>query len=105
MRIGRIRSDYQATVGMMQQMHGGNHDIMRGDPTKVAQAVLRIASEKDPPLRLLLGSDAVFLAGVAEASRAAEDAQWRALSMSTDFDGIPPFSETPLAQMLMTKRS
>jgi NAD(P)-dependent dehydrogenase (short-subunit alcohol dehydrogenase family) len=104
MRIGQIRSEYQATVGLMQQMHGGNNDLMRGDPAKVAQAILRIASEKDPPLRLLLGSDAVFLAGVAAAARTAEDTQWKALSMSTDFDGLPPFSETPIAQMLVTKR-
>jgi hypothetical protein len=53
-----------------------------------------------PPLRLLIGSDAVFLAESFAAARAAEDAQWRTLSLSTDFDGLPPFAETAIARML-----
>lgn len=61
---------------------------MRGDPAKVAQAILKVASEKEPPLRLLLGSDAVFLAGLAAAARAEEDAKWKTLSVSTDFDYV-----------------
>ena len=56
-----------------------------------------VASEKEPALRLLLGSDAVFLAGVNAAARAEEDAKWKALSVSTDFDGLVDFSETPVA--------
>jgi NAD(P)-dependent dehydrogenase (short-subunit alcohol dehydrogenase family) len=104
MRIGEIRSDYQPTVGLLQRSHRANNDIMRGDPARVAQAILRIASEKEPPLRLLLGSDAVFLAGMFAAARAAEDANWRTLSLSTDFDGLPDFSQTPVAQMLTGRR-
>jgi NAD(P)-dependent dehydrogenase (short-subunit alcohol dehydrogenase family) len=104
MRIGEIRSDYLPTVGLRQRSHRANQDVMRGDPAKVAQAVLRIVSEKEPPLRLLMGSDAVFLAGVFAESRAEEDARWRSLSLSTDFDGLPDFSQTPVAQMLTAKR-
>jgi hypothetical protein len=56
-------------------------------------------------LRLLLGSDAVFLAGVVAAARAAEDARWKPLSMSTDYEGLVDFAETPIAKMLMATRS
>jgi NAD(P)-dependent dehydrogenase (short-subunit alcohol dehydrogenase family) len=104
MRIGEIRSEYEPTVGMLQRSHRANADIMRGDPAKVAQVVLRIASEKEPPLRLLLGSDAVFLGGVFAAARAAEDAKWREVGLSTDFDGLPDFSQTAVAQMLTGRR-
>ncbi len=65
MRVGAVRPDYQKTVGAMIEAQSGNADIMRGDPAKVARVILRIASEKRPPLRLLLGSDAVFLASLA----------------------------------------
>jgi NAD(P)-dependent dehydrogenase (short-subunit alcohol dehydrogenase family) len=105
MRIDQIREEYQATVGSFAQAFRKNADAARGDPAKAAQAVLRIASEKEPPLRLLLGSDAVFLAGVIASARMAEDAKWKALSVSTDFDGLVDFAETPIAKRLVGKRS
>jgi hypothetical protein len=39
----------------------------------------------DPPLRLLLGSDAVRFAEQAELARIEADRKWRDLSISTDF--------------------
>ncbi|HEY4884590.1 MAG TPA: oxidoreductase [Myxococcales bacterium] len=105
MHIDQIREEYQATVGSFAQAFRKNADAARGDPAKAAQAILRIASEKEPPLRLLLGSDAVFLAEVVTSARAAEDAKWKALSLSTDFDGLVDFAETPIAKRLVAKRS
>jgi NAD(P)-dependent dehydrogenase (short-subunit alcohol dehydrogenase family) len=95
MRVGAVRPDYQKTVGGMIEARRGNADIMRGDPAKVARAILPVASEKRPPLRLLLGSDAVFLASLALAERAKEDAEWKELSLSTDFDSLAELSENP----------
>jgi NAD(P)-dependent dehydrogenase (short-subunit alcohol dehydrogenase family) len=103
MRVGAVEPDYQKTVGAMIEARSANTGIMRGDPVRVAQAILRIASEKRPPLRLLLGSDAVFLASLFSAERAKEDAEWKELSLSTDFDGLVDFSETPIAKMLAEK--
>ena len=105
MRIDQIREEYQATVGSFAEAFRKNANAARGDPAKAAQAVLRIASEKEPPLRLLLGSDAVFLAGVVASARMAEDAKWKALSVSTDFDGLVDFAETAIAKRLVGKRS
>jgi NAD(P)-dependent dehydrogenase (short-subunit alcohol dehydrogenase family) len=104
MRTGDIQSDYQPTVGAMVEHHHANADITRGDPAKCAQAILQVTSEKEPPLHLLLGSDAVFLAGLIATARAEEDAKWKALSMSTDFEGLVPFSETPVAKLVMPGR-
>lgn len=105
MHIDDIRDDYKATVGAFVQMALGNADAAQSDPAKAAQAILEIASTKEPPLRLLLGSDAVFLAGVVAAARAAEDARWKPLSLSTDYEGLVDFAETPVAKMLMATRS
>jgi NAD(P)-dependent dehydrogenase (short-subunit alcohol dehydrogenase family) len=105
MHIDEIRDDYNASVGGFVQMARGMAGIAQSDPAKAAQAILRIASEKEPPLRLLLGSDAVFLAEIAAAARAAEDAKWKALSVSTDYDGLVDFAETPIAAMLVSQRS
>ncbi len=59
---------------------------MLGDPAKAAQAILHIAGVPQPPLRLLLGSDAAHLAQRLHEARTAEDAKWRALSVTTDAD-------------------
>jgi NAD(P)-dependent dehydrogenase (short-subunit alcohol dehydrogenase family) len=101
MQIDDMRSDYQATVGMMARMLRENHDVTRSDPAKVAKAIYQVTLEKEPPLRLLMGSDAVFLAHLVSAERAKEDARWDALSRSTDFDGLVDFAQTPIAKSLM----
>jgi len=81
-----IAPDYEATVSAVITSIFGNPEAARGDPAKVAQAILRLAEEKQPPVRLLLGSDAVRGAAAAVAERAAEDARWKTLSESTDHD-------------------
>jgi len=82
----------------------GNSDAAQGDPAKVARAVVALADEPSPPLRLLLGSDAVFMAELVAKARAQEDAAWKAISLSTDADGLPAFAETPVAQYLMSQQ-
>jgi NAD(P)-dependent dehydrogenase (short-subunit alcohol dehydrogenase family) len=78
--------DYEGTVGAGIRAVFGDPDRARSNPAKVAQALLRLADEKQPPLHLLLGSDAVALAAAAAKQRADEDARWQALSVSTDHD-------------------
>jgi NAD(P)-dependent dehydrogenase (short-subunit alcohol dehydrogenase family) len=81
-----IAPDYEGTVGAVIRATFGRADGARSDPAKVAQAILRLADEKQPPLRLLLGSDAVSIAAAAAVQRAEEDARWKALSESTDYE-------------------
>ena len=98
MRVLESRPEYQGVLAPFTHMRGDA--IMRGDPAKIAKAILRISEEKNPPLHLLLGSDAYFLANLVGERRRAEDAQWKSLSVSTDFDGLGDFSETPIARAL-----
>jgi hypothetical protein len=81
-----IAADYEPTVGKVLRATFGSPENARSDPAKVAQAILRLADEKQPPARLLLGSDAVAIASAAAEQRAQEDARWRELSVSTDHD-------------------
>jgi hypothetical protein len=65
-----------------------------GDPKKVAEVVVRLASHASPPMHLLLGSDAVHFAGLADAAREASGKLWQPVSLSTDFAAmgpVPPF--------------
>ena len=81
-----IAPDYQGTVSAVIRSVFGNPEAARGNPAKVAQAILQLAGHPQPPVRLLLGSDAVHMAAVAAAERAAEDVRWKQLSASTDYD-------------------
>jgi NAD(P)-dependent dehydrogenase (short-subunit alcohol dehydrogenase family) len=83
-----IAPDYEATVSTVIRAIFGRADRARGNPAKVAEAILRLADEKQPPVRLLFGTDAVEAAAVAAAERAKEDARWKDLSVSTDYDGF-----------------
>ncbi len=83
-----LSPDYEKTVGAGIRATFGDPARARSNPAKVAQAILRLAEEKQPPVHLLLGSDAVAVAAAAAAQRAEEDARWRALSVSTDFDPL-----------------
>jgi NAD(P)-dependent dehydrogenase (short-subunit alcohol dehydrogenase family) len=89
MTVHPVSEAYQDSLGAMMKLLGQYAGHERGDPAKGAQAILELAALKQPPLRLLLGSDAVHLAEQAAAQRAAEDAQWKALSLATDFDDAP----------------
>ena len=55
-----------------------------GDPERLAEAMVRLASETKPPLRFLAGSVAVTTADEKLARMRAELDTWRQLSVSTD---------------------
>jgi NAD(P)-dependent dehydrogenase (short-subunit alcohol dehydrogenase family) len=57
-----------------------------GDPAKVAQALIRIASEKQPPRRFIAGADAIGLAKQKVADLQAQIEAYRDLSSSLAFD-------------------
>jgi NAD(P)-dependent dehydrogenase (short-subunit alcohol dehydrogenase family) len=57
-----------------------------GDPARAAQVIIDITEVDDPPLHLLLGSDAVNVAATVAANLAASDAKWRKVSESINYD-------------------
>ena len=97
MRVPPISEPYQQTVGVMARMHEdiGSGSAL-GDPAKVAQVVLDVAAMDDPPLRLILGSEAYAYATAAAKARAESDAAWRHLSVSTDRDDATAAERDPL---------
>jgi NAD(P)-dependent dehydrogenase (short-subunit alcohol dehydrogenase family) len=80
------RPEYDDTVGKMARYQRDYTGNQPGDPAKAAAAVVHLASLAEPPLRLLLGSDAVRGVEQNDAVRAKEQAAWRDLSVSTDFE-------------------
>jgi NAD(P)-dependent dehydrogenase (short-subunit alcohol dehydrogenase family) len=97
MRVPPVSQPYQATVGAMARLHHGTDSPpVLGDPAKVAQVVLKIADMDQPPLRLILGSEAYAYATAAAQDRAASDAAWHDLSVSTDRDDATDADRDPM---------
>ena len=97
MRVPPVSEPYRATVGAMAALHhDGGSPLALGDPAKVAQVVLAVADMDEPPLRLILGSEAYAYATAAAAARAQSDAAWRDLTISTDRDDATLADRDPL---------
>lgn len=94
--IPDLLPEYEASVGAILTMMRSIKAEDSSDPRKVAQLVLKLAECDHLPAKLLLGSDALHYAGQAEAARAAEDAEWRNVSISTDVTATTPVSELQL---------
>jgi NAD(P)-dependent dehydrogenase (short-subunit alcohol dehydrogenase family) len=98
MRVPPVSQPYQATVGASAAMHSGGGDDSLGDPAKVPQVVLAVAGMAEPPLRLILGSEAYAYATAAAKARAESDAAWHDLTVSTDRDDATAEQRDPLAE-------
>jgi NAD(P)-dependent dehydrogenase (short-subunit alcohol dehydrogenase family) len=96
MSIPPVSEPYRKTVGALAERFAGGGMAAAGDPAKVAGIVLKVADLDEPPLRLLLGSDAVRYAAAIEQARAESDARWRDLSLSTDDDAATEAELKPL---------
>ena len=72
-------------VRAVQDAHVQIAGTQIGDPQRAAVAMVAVAALDDPPLRQLLGSDALSYARAKVAGLSAEFDQGEALSLSTDF--------------------
>ena len=79
------RPEYDAVVGAAARRQAEYDGRQPGDPRKAAQAILRLAAEAQPPLRLPLGSDALAAIAAADRGRLQMLEAWRDLSASTDY--------------------
>jgi NAD(P)-dependent dehydrogenase (short-subunit alcohol dehydrogenase family) len=95
MRVPPVSAPYRATVGAMAALHNPS-TIALGDPAKVARVVLEVAGMDQPPLRLILGSEAYAYATAAAKARAELDAHWHELTVSTDRDDATDADRDPI---------
>jgi NAD(P)-dependent dehydrogenase (short-subunit alcohol dehydrogenase family) len=80
-------ADYaDGPAGAMRTRAASVNHAQPGDPAKAAAALLAIAAEPEPPVRLQLGTDSVGAVEAKLGRVAAEIARWRDLSVSTDHD-------------------
>jgi len=98
MTIPAVSAPYEPTVGERARMIRAGLTTEASDPAKVARVVLDVAAMAEPPLRLLLGSDAFRYGTAAGRALAESDQSWRELSISTDHDEATEAQLDPLGQ-------
>ncbi len=78
--------EYADTVGPTRNYVRDNHGLQAGDPAKAAQAILTALDSDDPPLRLVLGEDAIGNIS-SRLDRVREELEaWRAVGTATAVD-------------------
>ncbi|MCH8686389.1 oxidoreductase [Pedomonas mirosovicensis] len=82
--------DYNATAGAVRERAASLNHGQPGDPDKLAEVLVAFADVPNPPVRLPLGSDTVAAIEAKHASDAAIIAEWRTVSVSTDFAQAEP---------------
>lgn len=84
-RTAQQIEDYHASVGKTRAAAVDFNHGQRGDPRKLAGAMLQLVNAENPPLRLPLGSDTVERIEAKHAFVEKELADWRTVATSTDF--------------------
>jgi NAD(P)-dependent dehydrogenase (short-subunit alcohol dehydrogenase family) len=84
-RAGRSIADYDSLFDPIRAARQQKNGQQTGDPVKAAAALLKIIASENPPVHLLLGTDALTLARQKLENLTAEIAAWEDLTRSTDF--------------------
>lgn len=76
---------YADTAGKRRKEHDTIDGRQAGDPVRAAQAIMTLADSPQPPMRLVLGNDALTLAEVDLNQQLDDVMDWESVSLSTDF--------------------
>ncbi|MBK1896185.1 SDR family NAD(P)-dependent oxidoreductase [Chryseobacterium paridis] len=77
---------YEETVDARVDFFKSGKFVPKSDPNKVAKVLIELADHPEPPIHLVLGSDAVGILKNAELVRKEESEKWMPVTLSTDAD-------------------
>lgn len=84
--IAQSIEDYESTVGKTRTWREGSSGKEEGDPVKAAEAILKAVESPSPPLRLVLGADALQLIRnkLTQVSQEVDD--WETVTLATAYE-------------------
>jgi len=77
---------YETTVDTSVEAFKSGQFVPAGDPLKVAQVIIDMVAHPEPPVHLVLGSDAAGILDQVNQAREAEYQEWLPVTLSTDSD-------------------
>jgi NAD(P)-dependent dehydrogenase (short-subunit alcohol dehydrogenase family) len=89
---------YENTVGGITKFLTSGKFIPMGDPDKAAKVMIDLVDHPEPPVHLVLGSEAVGILRTTDADRTAEFEKWIPVSVSTDHDNAENFMDSEEGQ-------
>ncbi|MFE2541819.1 oxidoreductase [Actinacidiphila glaucinigra] len=88
-RAPRTVPDYDALFEPIRAARRAKSGKQTGDPARAARALLRVLESDDPPVHLVLGTDALRLVEQGQRRLAGDLAAWTEVTASTDFPANP----------------
>lgn len=80
-----VIDDYDSTAGATRRRIESIDGVQAGDPARAARAIIEVVQTENPPLRLLLGSQAYERAQVKLESLRNDFDTWKPITFGTDF--------------------
>jgi NAD(P)-dependent dehydrogenase (short-subunit alcohol dehydrogenase family) len=96
---------YEETVDKRVAYFKSGAFVPVGDPVKAAQVMVNLADHPEPPVHLVLGSEAAGILKGADEARKAEFEKWLPVTLSTDHDSAVDFSKTSYGKELLGQKS
>lgn len=96
---------YEETVDKRVAFFQSGNFVPVGDPVKAAQVMVNLADHPEPPVHLVLGSEAAGILKSADEARKAEFEKWLPVTLSTDHDEAVDFSKTIYGKELLGQKS
>lgn len=96
---------YEKTVDIRADFIASGNFIPMGDPAKAARVMIELTEHPEPPVHLLLGSEAAALLKLADEKRKTEFEKWLPVTTSTDHDEAKNFLETELGKSFIASRN
>ena len=94
---------YESTVGARVDFFKSGKFVPMGDPEKAAKVMVDLADVPEPPMHLVLGSEAISLLKSADAARTEEMEKWMPVSLSTDHHEAENFLDTEVGKAMINK--
>jgi NAD(P)-dependent dehydrogenase (short-subunit alcohol dehydrogenase family) len=101
MTFARKIEGYESSVDWRIELFSSGKFVPVGDPDKAAKAMIDLAESPEPPVHLVLGSEAIGMLKNANEVRAAEMEKWMPVSLSTDHDEAENFLESDAGKKFM----
>jgi NAD(P)-dependent dehydrogenase (short-subunit alcohol dehydrogenase family) len=98
MTYAKTIEGYESTVDVRADFFKSGGFVPMGDPDKAAKVMIGIVDHPEPPLHLILGSEAIAIVKNSEAAKLAELEKWAPVSTSTDHDNAVNFLDTKEGQ-------
>jgi len=96
---------YEDTVEKRRKLFQSGDYIPVGDPDKAAKVMLELVDHPQPPVHLVLGSEAIGMLKNADKFRRQEMEEWMSVSLSTDHHDAENFLETEVGKTFLKPAS